>query len=69
MAAEVKADEIWRSVYMQSLLKEQDNIDKGRSLEKIEMAKNGLKNNIPLETIAIITGLTIIQIESLENEL
>ena len=34
----------------------------------IEVVKNGLKNNVPLETIAIMTGFTVAEIENLKNE-
>ena len=69
MAEEIKADEIWRSVYMQSLLKEQDKYDKAQEDKAIEIAKSMLADNFPFDIIAKYSGLSIEIIESLKNEL
>jgi len=62
---------------MQSLLRDQDTleqgiergieqgIEQGRFEEKIEMAKNGLENNIPIGTISVMTGLSIEEVSEI----
>jgi len=76
-AEEVKADETWRKRYMQSLLRDQDKFDAGveRGIEQgreqgehkkaIEIAKNGLANNIPIETISLMTGFKVSELEKI----
>jgi len=61
---------------MQSLLRDQDmlergierGIEQGASEKEIEIAKNGLENNIPIETISVMTGLSIEEIEKLGDK-
>ena len=35
----------------------------GRNKERIEIVKNGLENNVPIETISIMTGLSVEEVE------
>jgi len=56
---------------MQSLLRDQDTlergIEQGASEKEIEIAKNGLENNVPIETISVMTGLSIEEIKKLKK--
>ena len=45
----------------------EDGVAEGVEQNKIETAKNLMKKNIPLETIAECTGLTLEKIKELEN--
>ena len=45
----------------------EDGLAEGVEQNKIETAKNLMKKNIPLETIAECTGLTLEKIKELEN--
>jgi len=42
-------------------------IEEGASEKAIEIAKNGLENNVPIETISVMTGLSIEEIEKLKK--
>ena len=53
---------------MQSLLKDQDNIDKGYDKKAVEVAQSVLSDNIPLDFIAKHSGLSIEAIEQLQQE-
>jgi len=61
---------------MQSLLRDQDTlergieqgIEQGRFEEKIEMAKNMLLDDVPLETISKYTSLSIAELEELRDK-
>ena len=44
----------------------QQGIQKGAAEEKLEIARNLLKINLPLEQISMATGLTIAEIENLQ---
>ena len=46
----------------------EQGIATGELKKVIEMAKNGLENNIPLDTISIMTGFTIPELEKLVTE-
>jgi len=69
LAEEIKQDETWRRNYMQSLLRDQDKIDHARFEEKIEMVKNGLINNIPLDAIMIMSKLSKEEIENIRLQI
>jgi len=68
---EIKADEIWRAEYMQSLLREQERedaaFDRGETSKAIKIAKNLLKLETPIEKIAIATGISIEEIKKLKK--
>ena len=70
-AEEIKTSETWKEIYMQSLLREQDirdeGFEKGREVEKIEMAKKLLLSGISIEIIAETSGLTTEMIASLQD--
>lgn len=42
-------------------------LEQGIKQEKIEVAKKSLEKNIPIETISEITGLSIKEIQDLNN--
>ena len=42
--------------------------EKGREEERIDIVKNGLENNIPIETISIMTGVSIEEIETIRDK-
>ena len=44
----------------------QQGIQKGAAEEKLEIAKNLLKINLPLDQISKATGLSIVEIENLQ---
>ena len=44
----------------------QQGIQKGVAEEKLEIARNLLKINLPLDQISKVTGLTIAEIENLQ---
>jgi len=46
----------------------QRGIEQGELKKAVEIAKNGLKNNISLDTISIMTGLTISELKNLTVE-
>jgi len=58
---------------MQSLLRDQDNIDHGfeQGLEQktIETVKNGLTNNVPLDMIMVMSGLSKKEIEEIRQKI
>ena len=45
----------------------QDEKEKAKKEEKIEIAKTSLKQNIDISTIALITGLSVEEIERLKK--
>ena len=45
---------------------EQLGLERGQKLEKLEIAKNMLSENLKIETISKVTGLTVEEIESLK---
>ena len=47
----------------------EDGVAEGVEQNKIETAKNGLKNNIPVEMIVKITGLTENKVLELKKEI
>jgi len=57
-AEKIKADEKWRAVYMQSLLRDQDKFDAGREKEKVEIAEKMIKRGDSTEEITEITDLS-----------
>ena len=77
IADEIKNDEIWRETYMQSLLREQDTFDRGvehgiklgielvRFKKAIEIAKNLLQANIPVDEVAAYVELPPEEVASL----
>ena len=68
MAEEIKTDEIWRSAYMQSLLREQDKWDEAQEEKAIEVAKKLLKRGLSPIDIAEDSGLSFEVIEQLQQE-
>lgn len=52
--------------YDQELIEQ--GIEQGEQKKAIETAKAGLKNNIPLETISLLTGLTLAELEDLSGD-
>ena len=62
-AEEIKDDEIWREKRMQSIVRDQDTFDRGfdRGIEQkaLDVARNLLTMNIPIEDVAKATGLSI----------
>jgi len=69
VAEEIKADEMWREAYMQSLLRERDTFNQGKDERTIEIIEAGLINNVSIETISLLTSLSIEEIEALRKEL
>ena len=71
-AEEIKADEIWRGKRMQSLVREQyrhdEAIAKGRAEERVEIARNLLNLNLPIEQVVTATNLTFEAVEALQSE-
>ena len=71
----VKSNREWRQQYMRAYLRDQVNWklakEEGKTEGEIEIkfkiVENGLKNNIPVETISIMTGLSIQEIEKLKE--
>jgi predicted transposase YdaD len=47
---------------------EQIGYDRGIEEKTIEIALNMLKDNLPVETIARFTGLTVAQIQALQGQ-
>ena len=43
--------------------------EEGASQKAIEVAKTGLENDIPIETISIMTGMPVQEIEKLKDEI
>ena len=43
-------------------------LQRGREQRNIEIAQNGLRNNVPLDTISIMTGLTISELTDMTIE-
>ena len=44
-------------------------MEQGESRKEIEIAKTGLQNNVPLETISTMTSLSTPEIEKLKTEM
>jgi predicted transposase/invertase (TIGR01784 family) len=55
-------------MYTAKIEGEERGIKKGKKLEKIEIAKASLKQNIDISTIALITGLTIDEIQEIKEK-
>jgi len=68
----IKSNSVWRKQYMRQYLRDKVNrnltLKEGRSEEKIEIIKTGLTNNIPTETLALLTKLSLEEIEDLKKE-
>ena len=43
-----------------------DGMNKGKNIRNIEIAKNLLKQNLPIQSISLATGLSIEEIEQLQ---
>jgi len=67
-AEKIKADEMWRETYMQSLLRDQDKFDAGEEKAKIEIVKSLLQDQLPIEFISKHTDLSVQEIEKLKVE-
>jgi len=69
----VKSNGEWRRQYMRTYLRDRANWklakDEGKDEKAIEVVENGLKNNISVETISIMTGLSIQEIEKLKEKI
>jgi len=75
VANEIKEDERWREVYMQSLLRERDTFERGVEQErvkaeadKIEIAKSLLQSKMSLEEVARHLKLPLVEVEKLLME-
>jgi len=80
-AEEIKADESWRKVYMQTEVRMQDKFDAGMEAgkkagmkvgmekERLEMAKRLLKRGLPIVDIAEDSGLSVDVLEKLKSEM
>jgi len=68
-ADKIKADEIWREAYMQSLLRDQDTFERGESKKALEIAKKMIQREDSTEDISDLTSLSMDQIEDLKNEM
>jgi predicted transposase/invertase (TIGR01784 family) len=44
-----------------------EGLEEGEKIAKIEIAKTSLKQNIDIATIALITGLSVEEIERIKN--
>jgi len=48
---------------------EDKGIAKGEARKAIEIAKNGFKNNIAIETISIMTKLSVFELQKIQKQL
>jgi len=68
----LESNKKWRAEYVKQPVHDTLNIRKGREQgieqEKVEIAKNMLSDNMPLETIAKYTQLSIAELEKLIGE-
>jgi len=67
----VKSNKKWRKEYVKQYVHDRLNFKEGKMEGKIEreieIAKNGLENNVPIETISVMTSLSIEEIEKLKK--
>ena len=72
-AEEIKADESWRKVYMQTEVRMQDKFDAGMEAgmekERLEIAKSLLRTNMSVDEIANHSGLSLDVLEKLKSEM
>jgi len=47
----------------------EQGLKQGKHNKAIEMAKKGLENNIPLETVSLMTGFTLLELEKLAQDM
>lgn len=65
---QIKKDEKWQVAYMQSLLRDQDMIDKGIDMSKMKIAKHMLADDFPFFSVSKYTGLSAPELENLSKE-
>ena len=70
VAAEaIKADEKWRLKYMQSITRDQDLIELGKSRKEIEIAKKMIERGDSITEIVELVNLPVKEIEKLKEEM
>lgn len=60
-----KRNEEWRREYMTLLMRDQENIEKGREEGSAELILNMRRNNVPIKTISELTGKSVEWIEKI----
>ena len=66
--ARVKSNEKWRVEYVKQYVHDTLNFRNGKEEGKLEIVKKGLENNVPLETISVMTGFAISELEEMKLE-
>lgn len=66
---EAKKNREWRHEYMTLLMRDQENIEKGRKEEKKQIAEKMLEEKIDVGTIVKVTGLTEKELKQIEKNM